>query len=177
MGFWQIPGDLAPDRHSFLVSFKSSWLAQCNVLLPGTCYIEFYDFFNPCFLLVSHRVFSIYYPKSIQGRGSTLGFWGINFFPDTFMHWVTLFEDKPPIHWGLWACTYWWKNVVQFGLRSVQFLSLEILLLAWLFVPLQCYFFSLPLLKTVKQGGYDKTLSAGSVRVKTWMSCGSFGFT
>lgn len=55
--------------------------------------------FSPCFLLVSHRVFSIYYPKSIKGWGSTFGFWCINFFPDTFMHWV--FKDKPPIQQGL----------------------------------------------------------------------------
>lgn len=134
--------------------------------------------FSPCFLLVSHRVFSIYYPKSIQGRGSILGFWCIDFFPDTFKHWVTLFTDKPPHPVG--ACEHVHadgKNVVQFGLRSVQFLSIEIFLLAQLFVPLQHFCFSLPLLQTVKQGGYDERLSAGSIRVKSWMSCASFGFT
>lgn len=122
--------------------------------------------FSLCFLLVSHKVFSIRYPKSIQRRGSTLGFWCINFFPNTFMHWVTIFKDKPPIQWGLWACTCWWKNIVQFGLRSIQFLFVEILL-AQPFVPLQHCCFSLPLLQAVKQGGSDKcwVLAASGLRL------------
>lgn len=134
--------------------------------------------FSPCFLLVSHRVFSRYYPKSIQKEeGALLAFGAIISFMTPSCPEPLLLKINPPSSGGLWACTCWWKNVVQFGLRSVQFLSIEILLLAQLFVPLQYCCFSLPLLQTVKQGGSDKMLSAGSVRVRTWKSCGSFGFT
>lgn len=93
----------------FIAKLILHWILCCLVLAS---------------FLVSHSVFSIYYPKSIQGRGRTLGFWCNNFFPDTFMHWVTLFKGKPPIQWGLVSmymlmekCCAIWPEVSSVPLR------------------------------------------------------------
>lgn len=59
---------------------------------------------------------------------------------------------------------------MQLGLRSIQFLALEILCLAQPPAPLQRCCSPLPLLQTVTQGGYDNTSSVGRVGVKPGMS-------
>lgn len=59
---------------------------------------------------------------------------------------------------------------MQLGLKSVQFLALEILLVAQPPAPLQHCCSPLTLLQMVAQRGYDKTRSTGRVRVKPGMS-------
>lgn len=100
-GIGRLQGILPQSRHRFSVSSKSYFSE--TLVSPMQCFIARDVTLNSvisslCYLVLSVRVFSIYYPKSIQGGGGTLG---INFFPDTFMHGVTIFEDKPSIQWGL----------------------------------------------------------------------------
>lgn len=123
-----------------------------------------------CYLVLSHRVFSIYYPKSIQGGGGILAFGALISFPTPSCTESLPLKINPASSGGLQVFACWWKNVVQLGLRSVQFLALEILLVAQPSAPLQHCCSPLPLLQMVAQGGYDKMPSTGRVRVKPGMS-------
>lgn len=105
-------------------------------------------------------------PKAFKEEGALLAL--ISFLTPSCTESPSL-KINPASSGGLWAFACWWKNVVQLGLKSVQFLALEIPFLAQPPAPLQHCWSPLPLLQTAAQGGYDKTPSAGRVRVKPGM--------